>query len=103
MLEAGDVPFLPAVWDTPCGFASDLLICRRVGVHSLTFAVVALCCFCGGRGGAAQNGGLAVYAYLRFLYSALIRSSVPSSVWSASGLQPEVHFARADCGRPPAS
>ena len=101
MPAAGDVPFLPAVWDTPCGFASYLLICRRVGVHSLTFAPVALCCFCGGRGGAAQNGGSAVYIYLRVLCGAHIRSSVPPSVWSASGLQPEVHFARAGHGRLP--
>lgn len=103
MPAAGDVPFLPAVWDTLCGFASDLLVCRRVGVHPSTFAVVALCCFCGGRAGAAQNGGSAVYIYLLVLYGALIRSSVLPSVWSASGLQPEAHFARAGHGRPPSS
>ena len=101
MPAAGDVPFLPAVWDIPCGFASDLLVCRRVGVHPSTFAVVALCCFCGASGRLAQNGGLAVYIYLRFLCCALIRSSVPPSVWSASGLQPETYFARAGHGRLP--
>ena len=99
MPAAGDVPFLPAPWDTPCGFANDLLICRRVGVHSLTFAVAVLCCFCGGSGRLAQNGELAVYIYLRVLCGAHFRSSVPPSVWSASGLQPETHFARAGHGR----
>ena len=44
---------------------------------------------------------LTVYVYLRFLCGALIRSSVPSSVWSAVGLQPEAYFARAGHGRLP--
>ena len=103
MPAAGDVPFGPALGDTPCGFASDLLVCRRVGVHLLTFGAVALCCFRGGGWRLPQMSELAVYVYLRFLCGALIRSSVPSSVWLASGLQSKAYFARADSGCSPSS
>ena len=72
-----------------------LFICRRADVHSSTFAIVVPCCFCSGGGRLAQNDGSAVYVYLRFLCSAHIRSSVPSSVWSAFGLRPEARFAGA--------
>lgn len=94
---------LPAFGDAPCGFASSLLVCRRAGVHLSTFWAVVTCCFCGGCGHLAQKGGLAVYVYLRFCCGALIRSSVPSSVWLASGLQSKAYFARACLGCPPSS
>lgn len=29
-----DVPFLSVFGDTPCGFATDLFVCRRASVHS---------------------------------------------------------------------
>lgn len=95
MPAVGDAPYAPALGDTPCGFASDLLVCRRVGVHLLTFGAVALCCFRGGRGCLAQKSGLAVHVYLRFLFITNIRSSNPSSIWSAFGLQPRPRFVRA--------
>ena len=98
-----DVPFLSAFGDTPCGFASDLLVCRRTGVHLSTSWAVVNCCFCGGCGHLAQKGGLAVYVYLRFCCGAHFRSSFSSSVWSASGLQSEAYFARAGHGCPPSS
>ena len=98
-----DVPFLSAFGDTPCGFASSLLVCRRAGVLLSTSWAVVTCCFCGGCGHLAQKGWLAVYVYLRFCCGAHFRSSFSSSVWSASGLQPEAHFARAGHGRLPSS
>lgn len=98
-----DVPFVPAFGDTPCGFASSLLVCRRAGVHLSTSWAVVTCCFCGGCGHLAQKGGLAVDVYLRFCCGAHFRSSSSSSVWSASCLQPEAYFARAGRGCPPSS
>lgn len=89
--------------DTPCEFAGDFVICRRASAHSSTFAIVLLCSFCGGCGHLAQKGGLAVYVYLRFCCGALIRSSVPSSVWLASGLQSKAYLARACLGCSPSS
>lgn len=103
MPAARDVPYVPAFGDTPCGFAGDFVICRRTSIHSSTFATVVLCCFCGGSGHLAQNGGSAVYIYLPFLCGAHFRSSIPSSVWSAVGLQPEAYFVRANSGCPPSS
>lgn len=103
MPAAGDVPYVPAFGDTPCGFATDLFVCRRTGVHLSTSWAVVTCCFCGGYGHLVQKSGLAVYVYLRFCCGAHIRSSVPSSVWSAVGLQPAAYFVRADSGCPPSS
>lgn len=103
MPAAGDVPYVSASGDTPCKFAGDFVICRRASVHSSTFAIVPLCSFCGDCGHLAQKGGLDVYVYLRFCCCALIRSSVPSSVWLASGLQSKAYFARACLGCSPSS
>lgn len=50
-----------------------------------------------------SKSGLAVYVYLRFCCGALIRSSAPSSVWLASGLQSKAYFARACLGCSPSS
>ena len=82
--HTGDVPYVSAFGDTPCGFATDLFVCRRTSVHLSTSWAVATCCFCGGCGRIwLEKGGLAVYACLRFCCGAHFRSSFPSSVWSA--------------------
>ena len=76
---------------------------RRAGVHSLTFADVVLSSFCGDQGRLTQNSWIAVYIYLRVLCGVRILASIPSSVCSASGLQPDAYFARADSGCLPSS
>ena len=93
--------FLSSCWGH--SLRGRLFICRRADVHSLTFADAVLRSFCGGRGHLIQNSWIAVYIYLRVLCGVHIRASIPSSVWSASGLQPDAYFARADSGCLPSS
>lgn len=46
--QLGHVPYVPASGGAPCGFASVLLVCRRLAAYPVAFALVALCCLCGG-------------------------------------------------------
>ena len=95
MPAAGDVPYVSAPGDTPCGFANVLLVCRRLAARPLTFGLAALCCFRDGCGRPDQNLCIFVYVYLGFCFSTHIRSSILSSIWSAFGLQSRPRFVRA--------